>query len=77
MRIKDELPDEFEPERQMLHAQVLMEQQRFEEALTMLEAWRRPRDKWVGYSKFNIGVALVRLGRIEEGETSACLQKIY
>jgi len=67
LRIKDELPDEFEPERQMLHAQVLMEQQRFEEALTMLEAWRRPRDKWVGYSKFNIGVALVRLGRIEEG----------
>jgi tetratricopeptide (TPR) repeat protein len=66
-RIVGELPRELEPERQMLHAQVLMEQQRFDEALTHLENWRRPRDEWVGYTKFNIGVALVRLGRVEEG----------
>lgn len=66
-RIAGELPEELEPERQMLHAQVLMEQQRFEEALVRLEAWRRPRDEWVGYTKYNIGVALVRLGRIDEG----------
>lgn len=66
-RIAGELPDEIEPERQMLVAQVLMEQQRFDEALAHLEAWRRPRDEWVGYTKYNIGVALVRLGRVEEG----------
>jgi len=66
-RINDELPDELEPERQMLHAHVLMDQGRFDDALVVLQAWRRPRDEWVGYTKFNIGVALVRLNRIEEG----------
>lgn len=66
-RIQGELPGELEPERQLLHAQVLMEQRRFDEALARLEAWKRPRDKWVGYARYNIGVALVRLGRVEEG----------
>ena len=28
---------------------------------------RRPGDAWVGYAKYNIGVALVRLGRVAEG----------
>lgn len=66
-RIEGELPGDIEPQRQMLTAQVLMEQGRFDEALAHLEAWRRPRDEWVGYTKYNIGVALVRLGRVEEG----------
>ena len=66
-RIAGELPEELEPERQMLYAQVLMEQGRFAEALTALESWRKPGDAWVGYAKFNIGVALVRLGQIEAG----------
>jgi hypothetical protein len=66
-RIEGELPGDIEPQRQMLTAQVLMEQGRFDEALAYLEARRRPRDEWVGYTKYNIGVALVRLGRVEEG----------
>jgi tetratricopeptide (TPR) repeat protein len=66
-RIQSELPDELEPERIMLHAQVLMELGRFDDALAALEAWRRPQEEWVGYSKYNIGVALVRLGRVEDG----------
>jgi tetratricopeptide (TPR) repeat protein len=66
-RIAGELPEELEPERQMLYAQVLMEQGRFAEALTALESWRKPSDAWVGYAKYNIGVALVRLGQIEAG----------
>jgi tetratricopeptide (TPR) repeat protein len=66
-RIASELPEELEPERQMLYAQVLMEQGRFAEALTALESWRRPGDAWVGYAKYNIGVALVRLGQVEAG----------
>ncbi len=74
VRINDELPDELEPERQMLHAHVLMDQSRFEDALVVLEVWRRPRDEWVGYAKFNIGVALVRLDRIEEG--AAILEEV-
>ncbi|HET7608109.1 MAG TPA: tetratricopeptide repeat protein, partial [Gammaproteobacteria bacterium] len=66
-RIRGELPEELEPERQMLHAQVLMEQGRFADALAALEAWRRPGDAWVGYAKYNIGVSLVRLGQVEQG----------
>jgi tetratricopeptide (TPR) repeat protein len=66
-RILGELPEELEPERQMLHAQVLMEQGRFADALAALEAWRRPGDAWVGYAKYNIGVSLVRLGQVEAG----------
>ena len=66
-RIQGELPEELEPERQMLLAQVLMEQGRFADALASLEAWRRPGDAWVGYAKYNIGVSLVRLGQVEAG----------
>jgi tetratricopeptide (TPR) repeat protein len=66
-RITGDLPEELEPERQMLYAQVLMEQGRFADALALLESWRRPGDAWVGYAKYNIGVALVRLGQIDAG----------
>ena len=66
-RISGALPRSLEPERRMLEAQVLMEQGRFDEALAALSSWRRPSDEWVGYAKFNIGVALVRLGRVAEG----------
>jgi tetratricopeptide (TPR) repeat protein len=66
-RITGELPEELEPERNMLSAQVLMDQGRFAEALTVLESWKRPGDEWVGYTKYNIGVSLVRLGQVEAG----------
>ena len=66
-RVSDALPETFESERVMLGAQVLMEQQRFGEALAVLESWRKPEDEWVGYIKYNIGVALVRLGDVEGG----------
>jgi tetratricopeptide (TPR) repeat protein len=66
-RISGELPEEIEPQRQILYAQVLMDQGRFQDALAALAAWRRPGDAWVGYAKFNIGVSLVRLGQVEAG----------
>ncbi len=66
-RIGAELPEDLEPQRQMLNAQVLMDQGRFAEALTALESWHRPSDAWVGYAKYNIGVSLVRLGQVEAG----------
>jgi tetratricopeptide (TPR) repeat protein len=66
-RVVGELPEQLEPERRMLHAQVVMDQGRFAEALTTLQSWRRPGDAWVGYAKYNIGVSLVRLGQVEAG----------
>jgi len=32
-----------------------------------LSEWRDPGEEWVGYARFNVGVSLVRLGRVEEG----------
>jgi hypothetical protein len=66
-RIEGPLDAPLESERRMLHAEVLMAQQRFDEALTDLEQWKGGDDAWVAYAKYNAGVALVRLGRVEEG----------
>lgn len=73
-RIREELPEALEPDRRMLHAQVLMDLGQFSEALTVLESWPRRRERWVAYAKFNIGVALVRLGQVEAG--AAVLEEI-
>jgi hypothetical protein len=63
------LPGDLEPERHLLQAQVLMYLNRYEEAVQALERWQ-PKgdgsDAWSSYARFNIGVALVRQGRIEE-----------
>jgi hypothetical protein len=66
-RITGALPKELEPQRQMLTAEVMMAQGKFADALATLEAWKRPSDAWIGYAKYNIGVSLVRLGKVEEG----------
>lgn len=66
-RIGESLPEAFEPDRVMLAAEVLMDQQRFGEALGVLESWQEPDDDWVDYVRYNIGVAQVRLGDVEAG----------
>ncbi len=66
-RIQNELDSELEPERQLLSATVLMDQERYDEALAVLQAWPDPGADWVGYAKYNIGVALVRLDRVADG----------
>ena len=66
-RIGDALPEAFRDQRVMLEAQVLMAQQRFPDALALLEAWEDPDDEWVAYSRYNIGVAQVRLGEVAAG----------
>ena len=65
-RIEGPLPRTLEPERRLLHAQVLMAQQRFPEAIEWLQAWDAP-DDWRAYAQFNLGVALIRHGDIEGG----------
>lgn len=56
------LPERLEAERQLLQAQVLIEQNRADEAATLLGAWKGPPD-WASYARFNLGVALARSGR--------------
>lgn len=64
--IGDDLPKELEAERRMLRAQVYIDQQRFAEAIELLDGWRGPAG-WIDYSRFNLGVALVRSGDFAEG----------
>ena len=66
-RIGAPLDDTLEPERLLLHSQLLMELGRFDESLAILRSWRRPADEWVGFAMYNIGVALVRLGQTSDG----------
>jgi tetratricopeptide (TPR) repeat protein len=66
-RIQGALPEEFEPERMMLQAEVLMAEQRFADALAVLEAWDDPDPEWAGFVRYNVGVSLVRLGDVTGG----------
>jgi hypothetical protein len=65
-RIQGELIGPLETERHMMRSQLMMEQGRFDEARVILENFEGPRD-WSGYSRYNLGVALVRLERTAEG----------
>lgn len=65
-RIDAPLPPDLEADRQMLKAQILIAQARYDEAATVLTAWKGSSD-WASYARFNLGVALVRAGREDEG----------
>ena len=65
-RIGDELPEDLAGERSLLEAQSLMQQDRFAEAVARLEHWEGARE-WREYARYNLGVALVRNGRVEDG----------
>lgn len=65
-RVGDALPRSLEAEYRMLRAQSLMAQSRFSEAAALLDDWDGA-EGWLAYANFNLGVALVRMQRIEEG----------
>ncbi|MEQ1581243.1 MAG: tetratricopeptide repeat protein [Steroidobacteraceae bacterium] len=62
--IKGALPEPLEGERQLLLAQVLMYQERYDEATRVLESLHSA-DESASYAKFNLGVALVRQDRLD------------
>ena len=62
--IKGALPDPLEGERHLLLAQVLMYQERYDEAIGVLESWHSA-DESASYARFNLGVALVRQDRLD------------
>ncbi len=59
------MPDPFEAERLMLQAQLLIDNAQYDQAIALLGDWRG-RDAWANYAKFNLGVAMVRSGRVKE-----------
>ena len=65
-RVSGHLPAALHAEYRMLQAQSLMAQSRFDAAVALLDTEQSDED-WLAYARFNLGVALVRLGRREEG----------
>ena len=63
--IEGELPENIEREALMLDAQILIDAGDYDAAIAKLQNWKG-RTEWARYAKFNIGVALVRSGRVEE-----------
>jgi tetratricopeptide (TPR) repeat protein len=49
----------------MLLAQLMLREDRYDDAIAALSAWHGPPD-WTAYAQFNLGVALVRKGRLPE-----------
>jgi tetratricopeptide (TPR) repeat protein len=64
-KIIGSLPEEMDADRRMLMAQILLREQRYDDAIAELNGWRGPPD-WTAYAQFNLGVALVRKGRLQE-----------
>ena len=65
-RISGALPEGLAAELPMLQSQSLMALKRFDAAATLLDGWKGP-DGWLPYARFNLGVAFIRLNRLDDG----------
>ncbi len=63
--IEGELPKHLQREALMLDAQIMIDAGEYDAAIAKLQKWKG-RTEWSSYAKFNIGVALVRSGRVDE-----------
>ena len=62
--IQTRLPKVLEAERHMLQAQILIDRREYDQAIALLQAWK-DKTEWASYAKFNLGVAMVRSGRVD------------
>lgn len=65
-KIKDTLPEEREAERLHLLANVYMKQKNYTKAIEVLKDFSGS-SEWEAYAQFNLGVALVKAGQLEQG----------
>ena len=71
--IREALPTFLEAERQMLQAQLYIDRGQYDQAIDVLSGWPED-DAYANYAKFNLGVAMVRSGRV--GEAAALLNEL-
>ncbi len=64
-QVSDKIDPRINAERYMLLAQLMMRQQRYDDAITALSNWKGAAD-WTAYAQFNLGVALVRKDRLAD-----------
>src|SRR5271168_2890699 len=64
-QVSDKIDPRIGAERYMLLAQLMMRQERYDDAITALSSWHGAPD-WTAYAQFNLGVALVRKDRLAD-----------
>jgi hypothetical protein len=64
-QVSDKINLRISAERYMLLAQLMMRQERYDDAITTLRNWHGAPD-WTAYAQFNLGVALVRKDRLAD-----------
>ena len=63
--IGENLPEDVQREATMLQAQLLIDSGDYDRAVALLQGWKGSTE-WSRYAQFNLGVALVRSGRVAE-----------
>jgi tetratricopeptide (TPR) repeat protein len=66
-KINGRMSPDLEARKELLFANVLMHEGRFDEAIRLLSTWRGAAI-WSAYARFNLGVALVRTQRLADAE---------
>jgi len=68
--VQGRLTPDLEAERMHLLSNILLRQQRFDEAITLLNSWRGTDEQsdWLAYAQYNLGVALVRKGLVTDAD---------
>ena len=66
-QVSDKIQPRISAERYMLLAQLMLREGRYDDAIAALQSWHGAPD-WTAYAQFNLGVALVRKGRLARGD---------
>jgi len=64
-QVSDLMDPRINAERYMLLAQIMMRENRYDDAIVVLKGWHGPAE-WTSYAQFNLGVALVRKDRLSD-----------
>lgn len=64
-QVSDKIDPRISAERYMLLAQLMMRQERYDDAIAALSSWHGAPD-WTAYAQFNLGIALVRRDRLAD-----------
>lgn len=65
-KIERPLPKSMQAERQMMAAQLMIDSGQYDRAITMLSDWK-DKTEWSSYAQFNLAVAMVRGGQVNNG----------
>ncbi len=66
-KVNGRMSPDYEAQKELLLANVLMHQAKYDEAIELLSGWRGG-PVWSAYARFNLGVALVRANRLADAD---------